>query len=592
MPLTFAPDGSVSSWDVRKIAVVGPGIVGMPMAALLAHAGISRGEAQPPRVLVVQRASATSGWKVAAINAGRSPIGGVEPDLDRIVAESVARGLLSASHDPADLADADVILVCTQTDKRGIEPDYGPLFEALEGVARALQRRPAGNVPLVVFESTLAPSSMATVVRDFFARHELVEGRDVLLGNSPNRVMPGRLVERVASADKIVAGLHPATPELIRRLYGRIVTRGTLHPTNSMTAEVVKTLENAYRDVRIAYSAEVARFCDAGDVDFYAVRDAVNDRLAQSDAASRDPNAVPSGGLLVPTVGVGGHCLPKDGILLWWRALEAGEDTSRSLILESRRINDESPAETIALAERIDGPIDGKTVALLGTAYRFNSEDTRNSPTLALARLLKARGCTVRLHDPYVPPRDQNLARFGLAADYTQDLAEAVRDAEVLVFCTAHRDYAEGRAALFAAAPRARAVVDACNLFARADVPAALAYTGIGRGTAAPAPALLDAVEEGFRRVERGLANELAGIVDFLNARYAADGFNRVSLDEVRRLAATCVTGCDIATPGPIATAPLGAGFDARLVRVAQGRMPAGPVPAVAAELVEAAANA
>jgi UDP-N-acetyl-D-mannosaminuronic acid dehydrogenase len=585
MPLSFAQDGTVPRWDVRKIAVIGPGIVGMPMAALLAHAGIALGEATPPRVVVVQRASKTSGWKVDAINEGRSPIGGVEPDLDRIVAESVARGLLSASHDPAALADADVILVCVQTDKRGIEPDYGPLFEALDGVCRALQARPAGNVPLVVFESTLAPSSMATVVRDHFAKHGLVEGRDVLLGNSPNRVMPGRLVERVASADKIVAGLHPATPQLIARLYGRIVTRGTLHPTNSLTAEVVKTLENAYRDVRIAYSAEVARFCDARDVDFYAVRDAVNDRLAQRDAASADPNAVPSGGLLVPTVGVGGHCLPKDGILLWWRKLESGADTSRSLILESRRINDESPAETVALAERIDGPVDGRTVALLGTAYRFNSEDTRNSPTLALARLLKERGCTVRLHDPYVYPHDQNLLRFGLAGDFTRDAAEAVRDAELLVFCTGHRDYLEGREALFAAAGRARAVVDACNLLRRDQVPAALAYTGIGRGTAAPSAELLDAVEEGFRRVEHGLANELADVIDFLNARYAGDGFNRVVFDEVRRLAGTCITGCDIATPAPVTAAPLGAGFEPRLVRVAAGLMPAGEIPAVAAEL-------
>ena len=88
MPLSLDANG-VPSWQVRKIAVIGPGIVGMPMAALLAHARIREGSDTPARVLVVQRASATSGWKVDAINAGRSPIGGVEPDLDRVVAESV-----------------------------------------------------------------------------------------------------------------------------------------------------------------------------------------------------------------------------------------------------------------------------------------------------------------------------------------------------------------------------------------------------------------------------------------------------------------------------------------------------------------------
>jgi UDP-N-acetyl-D-mannosaminuronic acid dehydrogenase len=552
MPLTLDNTG-VRSWHVKKIAVIGPGIVGMPMAALLAHARIREGGDDPAHVLVVQRDSPTSGWKVDAINRGESPIGGVEPDLDRIVSESVAAGLLSATSDHAQVADADVILVCVQTDKDGLKPDYGPLFDALTRVAEALQHKPADNVPIIVFESTLAPSSMATVVRDHFARYGLLEGRDVLLGNSPNRVMPGRLVERVAASDKLVAGLHPATPELIRRLYARIVTGGTCYPTNSMTAEVVKTLENAYRDVRIAYSAEVARYCDANDIDFYSVRDQVNDRVAQADAASDDPNAVPSGGLLIPTVGVGGHCLPKDGILLWWRRVESGADTSSSLIFASRRINDASPSETIRLAERVTGPLAGRRVALLGTAYRFNSEDTRNSPTLPLARLLMDAGCAVRLHDPYVKGDDQNLKKAAVTDCFTRDLRTAVADADVLVMCTAHRDYRDGgRDALMSASPKATALIDGCNLYQPEEIPKKLRYTGIGRGRQAPTEALVDYVTRGFHAVERALAREVDALATFLNGRYAADDkFNQVQFDEVRRLAATCVTGCAI----PAATA-------------------------------------
>ena len=96
---------------------------------------------------------------------------------------------------------------------------------------------------------------MTTLIRDHFARFGLEMGGTFSLENSPNRVMPGRLVERVASSDKIVAGLGRVTPELIRWLYGHIVTRWELFPTNSLTAEIVKTLENAYRDVRIAAAA-------------------------------------------------------------------------------------------------------------------------------------------------------------------------------------------------------------------------------------------------------------------------------------------------------------------------------------------------
>ena len=569
MPLSFQ-DPDTFDWKVRKVAVIGPGIVGMPMAAMLAHARIVQGTDHPATVIVVQRDSPTSGWKVGSINAGRSPIGGLEPDLDRVVAGSVAAGLLRATHDFAEVADADVVLVCVQTDKAGFGPDYGPLIESLNGVATALLGKPAGNVPLIVFESTLAPSSMATVIRELFARYGLEEGRDLLLGNSPNRVMPGRLVERVATSDKIVAGLHPLTPRLIRLLYSRIVTGGMLLETNSMTAEVVKTLENAYRDVRIAYSAEIVRYCDERDLDFYAVREEVNRRLAQADEASADPTAVPSGGVLVPTVGVGGHCLPKDGILLWWRAIESGVDTSRSLILEARRINDSSPAETMRLAERDLGELTGQPVAIMGAAYRFDSEDTRNSPSLVLARLLLDRGAEVTIHDPYVRPDDQNLIRLGLESCFTRDEGRALEAASLAFFCTAHRVYADRRAQLLGSASELRAVVDACNLFRRDQfLGTRIGYTGIGRGRR-PAPAgFTDFVLEGFQAVEHGLANELRGLIELLNDRYADGAFNRVDFDEVRRIAGTCVTGCRIAEPRDVLLAPSWEGFAPRLAALA-----------------------
>lgn len=570
MPLHLK-DGALHG-SVRRIAVVGPGIVGMPMAALLAHARIREGSDVPATVVVVQRASPTSAWKVDAINRGDPVIGGVEPGLAAIVRDAVDAGLLSATHDFADVADADLVLVSVQTDRDGLGPDYGPLMSAVDGLAAALATRPAGQVPVVVFESTLAPSSMATVVRERFARHGLIEGRDVLLGNSPNRVMPGRLVERVAASDKLVAGLHPATPDLVARIYRHVVTAGTLHRTNSMTAEVVKTLENAYRDVRIAFAAELVRWCDARDVDFFALRDAVNARLAQVDAASASATAVPSGGVLVPTLGVGGHCLPKDGILLWWRALEAGVDASRSLVLLARTVNDESPLAAVAHAERLHGTIDGARVALLGAAYRFDSEDTRNAPALPLARALRARGCTVSLHDPYVKPGDQNLVRSGLDDAFTNRLEDALERADWVIACTGHAVYQQGLATILDAAPRARVVLDGANLWRAADVTGrGVGYAGLGRGRRAPDETLVDFALRSFRAMETGVANELQAVIDHLNTHHAPDAFNRVSLDEVRRLAATCPTGCAIGTPAARIDVPVHEGFSLRLVRAAAG---------------------
>jgi UDP-N-acetyl-D-mannosaminuronic acid dehydrogenase len=385
--------------------------------------------------------------------------------------------------------------------------------------------------------------------------------------------MPGRLVERVAVSDKLVAGLHPLTPQLIQRLYSRVVTRGTLHATNSMTAEIVKTLENAYRDVRIAFSAEIVRYCDQHDVDFYALRDLVNERLSQSDGASQDPTAIPTGGMLIPTIGVGGHCLPKDGILLWWRKIESGADTARSLILQSRIINDESPSYTIGMIERRIGNLSGKNVALLGMAYRPDSEDTRNSPTSTLAGSLLQKGCRVTIHDPYVRPMDQNLQRFGLAKYFTNRLAEAVRDAEIAILCAAHGVYHSGRDEIIGSGPNISLLVDGANLFHEKDfVSGRPRYIGIGRGHAAPTERLVDFVEMSFRTMEHGVANELRDLIEFLNDRYAVGDFNRVDFEQVRRLAATCGTGCVVARPSAEVRAPSLDGFKVRLTACAESK--------------------
>jgi UDP-N-acetyl-D-mannosaminuronic acid dehydrogenase len=571
MQMSLSKNGA-SPWKVEKIGVIGPGIVGMPMAALLAHARVREGTDRPAVVTVLQRASPTSGWKVGAINSGQSPIGGVEPDLDRIVSETVSAGLLRATHDPAELRDADVILVCVQTDKAGLAPEYGPLFEALNDVAKVLRNRPPGTVPLIVFESTLAPSSMATLVREHFAGFGLQEGRDVLLGNSPNRVMPGRLVERIATSDKIVGGLDPRTPELITKLYRHIVTTGQLLPSNSLTAEIVKTLENAYRDVRIAYAAELARYCDEADVDFYQLREAVNERLAQSDGATDDSSAVPTGGLLVPTIGVGGHCLPKDGVLLWWRAIEHGENSRGSLILASRLINDRSPEYSRRLAERRFGVLAGRRIAVLGAAYRPDSEDTRNSPSLAFAQLLLAQGCQVTIHDPFVREHDPNLVKLGLHDLLTRELGMAMAEADVVFVCTAHREYAQRREEILRGGIRTTGVFDACNLFRASELhDNGVSFGGIGRGNRRPSATLVSHALSGFRAVERGFALEIRQLIAFLNRHYAKDAFNRAEFTEVQRLAATCGTGCHVVNPDEVDVTYVHNGAGSRLAALGMG---------------------
>ena len=464
----------------NKIAVVGPGIVGMPMAALLAASSGSDGST-PSRVVVVQRRSPSSGWKVDAINAGRSPIGGVEPSLDRIVSETVAKGALSATHDYEAVSDADVVLVCVQTDKSGLAPDRSSWRRWVAWPPRS--RRPNATRPLVIIESTLAPSTMQSIIRPFFASHGLIDGRDVLLGNSPNRVMPGHLVQRVAESDKIVAGLDPATPVLIASLYRRIVTRGRLLVTNSLTAELVKTLENAYRDVRIAFSAEIVRYCDRIDVDFFTLRDQVNDLLASRDDASWNGSVVPTGALLVPTVGVGGHRPPKDGILLWWRALEAGLP-SRNMI-SSPPAPSTTPRPQPRCAWRAWRSARSTAGAPWCSARPTDSTPrTRaSSPSLTLAALLRDSGADVIVHDPYVPARDANLARLGLSGHFTSDIESALDGRSVVFLATAHKVYRDLLPRLRRPSSGIEGVIDARNLYQAGDFGGTdVRYAGIGRG--------------------------------------------------------------------------------------------------------------
>jgi hypothetical protein len=239
------------------------------------------------------------------------------------------------------------------------------------------------------------------------------------------------------------------------------------------------------------------------------------------------------------------------------------------LILQSRRINDESPAYAIQRLEAAAGGLNGRRVAVLGAAYRGDSEDTRNSPGLEAARQLRAKGCTVRIHDPYVRPHDENLRRLSLAPHFTEGLEECLSDADAVLVALPHSTYGNGAlAGLLRGRPR-MLVFDACNLFAGEATRHGLRYAGIGRGRADPPLALVDDVAQGFRAVEVGVANELARLLDFLNQRYGDAEWNRASLAEVRRLAGTCVTGCAIAEPGPVPPVAASGGFQSGLVQCA-----------------------
>jgi hypothetical protein len=285
--------------------------------------------------------------------------------------------------------------------------------------------------------------------------------------------------------------------------------------------------------------------------------------------ANDQPNEVPSGGILIPTLGVGGHCLPKDGILLWWRKLESGSKSPSSLIIQSRNINNQSPVLTFHQAEKAFGDISKKKIALLGVAYRFNSEDTRNSPTLELANFLRDNKVNYMMHDPYVKFDDQNVLKYNQQDFLTHDLEKTLEDAEIIIVGTAHKEYIDKIDAI-SSAPNLIGLMDACNIFkheyfSERNVP----YAGIGRGAGEPSADFVSFVFDSFRAMEKGLAIELNNLIGFYNENYAHDEFNKVKFADVQYLAKTCSTGCEIANPEKTDVLPVYNGFTPELTKLA-----------------------
>ena len=381
------------------LAVVGLGYVGLPAASLFAAAGFE--------VIGVER----NDGRRRTIAQGDVPLEGDEPGLPELLKRVVAAGKLRVTGDAAALSSADIVLVCVETP---VAEDHLPRYEALRAACRDIGTfmRP-GTV--VIVESTIAPGTMDRVVRPALEDvSRKVSGRDFHIGHCPERVMPGKLVKNMRTMSRVCGGDDAATAELIKRLYSAVV-EASLDTSDMVTAEVVKTAENAYRDVNIAFANEVALICEAVGADAGRVRELVNKS--------------PGRHMLVPGAGVGGHCIPKDPWLLV--ASVDGKEEIR-LIPAARAVNDSMPRHVADLVA--DGlaaygrSTNGATVAVLGYSYLENTGDVRNSPSVTLVEELKRRGAEVRVHDPFVP---------GLGGDYRA----AVRSADAIALVVAHDEY-------------------------------------------------------------------------------------------------------------------------------------------------------
>jgi UDP-N-acetyl-D-mannosaminuronic acid dehydrogenase len=427
------------------LAVIGLGFVGTPIACKFAQAGF--------RVTGIDVAPE----KVAKINDGASPFGGEEPGLKALLAEVVRAGRLRATTDYSVCRETQVALIAVETpvDDASKQPRYRALRSALTSLAAYLQ---PGT--LVVVESTLAPGTMQRVVTPLLEEASgLRASRDFYLAHCPERVMPGRLLANLENCSRVVGGMSQEAAGLAAALY-RSVVRADLDEADALTAEVVKTAENAYRDVQIAFANEVALLCESLGADVWQVRELVN------KSPGRD--------MLLPGAGVGGHCIPKDP---WLLIANAGDDFRPRLIPAARAVNDGMPlhvAELVREALAAEGvELAGARVTVLGYAYLENADDTRNSPSAVLVERLGASGAEVQVHDPWV-------------AGYDGDLDEAVAGSDAIVFMVAHDAYRSLDLGHLRRLTRGPVLVDGRKIFARERAQAAgfrLYSVGVGRST-------------------------------------------------------------------------------------------------------------
>ncbi|HEY5723651.1 MAG TPA: nucleotide sugar dehydrogenase [Allosphingosinicella sp.] len=380
----------------EHIIVVGLGYVGLPLAVALARS-----------------------FRVTGLDIDQGRVDELRRGHDRtreVEAEALASSTLALTADPADCAGADVYIVTVPTPVDSAnKPDLGPVIGATRSVAALLD--PAKE-PVIVYESTVYPGVTEEICGPLIEEISgLVRGRDFFLGYSPERINPGDREHTVDRIVKVVAGENPEVTDRLAELYGAVTTAGTFRAASIKAAEAAKVIENAQRDINIAFMNEITQIFSKLDISIWDV-------LA---AAGTKWNFLP----FQPGL-VGGHCIGVDPYYLSHRAQQMGVDPN--VILAGRSINDRMGAW---VAERLHEKR-GKpgTALVLGLAFKENVPDLRNSKVIDVIRRLAELGHEVTVHDPLA---DSAEARHEYALDLDPDALD--RSYDLVVVAVPHAEY-------------------------------------------------------------------------------------------------------------------------------------------------------
>jgi len=407
----------------QKICVIGLGYIGLPTASTFAAHGIN--------VLGVD----TNQYIIDTLNKGEIHIH--EPGLHDEVKKAIQSGNFKSATKPEE-ADAFIIAVPTpfQENKFGEYngvpyklADMRAVTSAAESIVPFLRK---GN--LVVLESTSPPRTTADLVAPILARSGLEAGRDFHLAYSPERVLPGQIMRELIENARVIGGVTSESAQMGHDLYATFV-KGQIIKTDATTAEMVKLMENTYRDVNIAIANEFSRLADKFGVDVWE--------------AISIANLHPRVKILNPGPGVGGHCISVDP----WFFVEAAPELT-PLIYHARQVNDAQPHFVVDTVKRALGSLNGKKIAVLGLAYKPDVDDLRESPASEVVHLLQHEGAQVKAWEPFKP----NAKLAGIHMSPTLD--DAIKDADALILLVKHTEFIELNPSEIAQKTKARIVID------------------------------------------------------------------------------------------------------------------------------------
>ncbi len=366
---------------MKEICILGLGYIGLPTAAMFA----------------------THGYKVTGMDVNSHIIdvlnnGDIhieEPGLKEVVTDAIQSGNLCVS---SQVQPADVFIIAVPTPFKHSESgeyegykyklsDMGAVTSAAEAIVPHLRK---GN--LVVLESTSPPKTTTDLLIPILEKSGLSAGEDFYLVYSPERVLPGQILNELVNNARVIGGITPESANVGKKVYSAFV-KGEIITTDSTTAEMVKLMENTYRDVNIAIANEFALLAERMEVDVW---EAIS-------IANRHPRVR----ILQPGPGVGGHCIAIDP----WFLVESAPDLT-NLIRTSRTRNDSMPQHVV---ERIEGMLTGlkdPIVACLGLTYKANVDDIRESPAVEVVKLLTEHGISVRAFDPHAKPEFDQISSF------------------------------------------------------------------------------------------------------------------------------------------------------------------------------------